>query len=147
MTKIRNGLIGLVLLVVGIVALARYIPPDSAHGKLTREDCVKQRIARGDRRTIQVRLSGTWGGTAPATISYSVTNQETVGPFDHTAPGWSDYVNARACDLILLHVTPTKGKGETTARINRADRVGAGYSSTNPNGGPAMIAHWFDSVD
>jgi hypothetical protein len=138
MTRLKITFVSLVLLAVGVVILPRILPQPGP----SREDCVKRRTSNA---TMLVKLSGRWGG-GPATISHSVTDQTTVGPFDAEAPAWSDYRRVRACDLITLFVTPTSGAGTTTCRIAPVDGPGEAMSSQNRRGGPVRCLKWYASI-
>jgi len=140
MTRLKITFVSLVLLAVGVAILPRYLPAPSRR----REDCVKQRTSTDKMKII---LQGWWGGGHPASISYSVTDQPIVGPFDVPEPIWQTVIYVRACDLIILRVVPTWGDGETGCRIVWANRVttpGRGTYGRNPDGGPAHCERWFE---
>ena len=137
MTRVKLGLAALLLLAAGVVFLPRMLPESGSDP--SREDCLKRRTSNA---TILVKLSGRWGG-GPATISHSVTDQPTVGPFDVEAPAWSDYRRVRACDLIVLFITPTSGAATTTCRIAPVDLPSLAISNQNRNGGPVRCIKWY----
>jgi len=142
-TKVGSAVLGLVILGAGFYAVSHFSTPDRWK-TMSRADCVKNRTSNAKMR---IALEGSWGGGAPATISYSVTDQPLVGPFDHPAPNWATPVYVRVCDLIILHVTPTEGEGETKCSVHRFLRSGAGTNSRNPNGGPVQCVQWYESLD
>lgn len=140
MTKARNGFITLLLLAGAVLAFTQLAPGGR---EPSREDCVKRRTSNA---MMMVKLSGRWGG-GPATISHGITDQPTVGPFDAEAPYWSDIRKVRACDLIVLFVTPTDGAGTTTCRIAPVgDSQQQPYSVQNREGGPVRCVKWFSGI-
>lgn len=140
MTRIRNSFIALLLLAGAVAAFTQLAPDTTDEQK--RANCVKR---RNPKAYMVVKLSGRWGG-GPATISHGVTDQETVGPFDVEAPTWYDYRRVRACDLIVLFVTPTNGAGTTTCRISPEGVSLEAFSSQNRKGGPVRCVKWYASV-
>lgn len=141
MTKIRSSFITLLLLAGAVFAATQFWSDNGDDGSL-RRDCVKWRTSNA---TMTVRLSGRWGG-GPATISHSVTDQGTVGPFDAEAPYWTDIRKVRACDLIVLFVTPTAGAGTTTCRIAPVGTSQEPHSTQNRDGGPVRCVGWYTKV-
>lgn len=141
-TVTGSAVVGL-LLVAGVwYGVTHYSDQERGH-TMTREECVKD---RKNNAIANIVLIGRWGGPAPATISYSITDQPMFGPRDFPPPEWKTTVKARRCDLILLHVTPTEGQGTTFCQVHKANQAGRGTFSENPDGGSVQCSVWYETI-